>query len=241
MALKSGFFDSLNGDRKYNSVQMSQIFDGIINDGVFQHIGNAFFVRANEGLNITVSEGRAWFNSTWTHNDSDYNLLLDEASVIYPRIDTICLKIDSTLAVRDNSIVVLKGTPGSTPVAPTYVDTDEIHYHPLADIYVGAGVTEIVQANITNRVGTSVTPFVTGILETIDTDELLVQWEAQFSEWFEHIRGQLDEDAAGHLQNEIDDINDLIDGHSIRVMSISEHEQSGASLPDGTICLCYEG
>lgn len=248
MALKSGFFDSLNGDRKYNSVQMSQIFDGIINDGVFQNIGGALFVHENEGLNVTVAIGRAWFNHTWTYNDSEYNVTLDPSNVVYPRIDTVALKIDSSLETRENSIVVLKGTPASEPEAPEYVDTEEIHYHPLADIYVGAGVTEVVQANITNRVGTSTTPFVTGILETVDTDELLAQWQddfvrwntekrAEFDIWYDHIKDQLDEDAAGHLQNEIDT---QLNGHIIRTMSLSEHEAAGSGLAVGTLCFCYE-
>lgn len=33
------------------------------------------------------------------------------------------------------------------------------------------------------------------------------QMEADFAAWFENVRNQLDEDAAGHLQNQIDDIN----------------------------------
>ena len=34
MAFTCGFFNSENGDRKYNAEQMSAIFDGIIADGV---------------------------------------------------------------------------------------------------------------------------------------------------------------------------------------------------------------
>ena len=250
MALKSGFFDSLNGDRKYNSVQMSQLFDGIINDGVFQNIGGALFVHENEGLNVTVATGRAWFNHTWTYNDSEYDVTLDHSNVVYPRIDTIALKIDSSLETRENSIVVLKGTPGSEPAVPEYIDTEEIHYHPIADIYVGAGVTEIVQANITNRVGTSTTPFVTGILETVDIGELLAQWEAQFTswnsqkqtefedwedevqadfeDWFQHLHDELDENQAAHLQNEIDDLMDELT--ELQYNSLTPAQQANGTM-----------
>ena len=44
MSVTSGFFNSLNGDRRYNAEQMSSIFDGIINDGIFANIGTAFGV-----------------------------------------------------------------------------------------------------------------------------------------------------------------------------------------------------
>ena len=45
MSVSSGFFNSLNGDRKYNAAQMSAIFDGLIIDGVFASIGTAFAPR----------------------------------------------------------------------------------------------------------------------------------------------------------------------------------------------------
>ena len=44
MSLTSGFFDSLNGDRKYNTLQLSSIFDGIISEGVcMPHMGITFW------------------------------------------------------------------------------------------------------------------------------------------------------------------------------------------------------
>ena len=39
MTVSYGFYNSLNGDRKYNARHMSMIFDGIIRDGVFMSIG----------------------------------------------------------------------------------------------------------------------------------------------------------------------------------------------------------
>ena len=42
MSITSGFYNSYNGDRRYNAEQMSAIFDGIINDGVFSNIADAF-------------------------------------------------------------------------------------------------------------------------------------------------------------------------------------------------------
>lgn len=54
------------------------------------------------------------------------------------------------------------------------------------------------------------------IIETLETDYAaeIEQFESTqeqvFNTWFEFIRGQLDEDAAGHLQNEIDEINEKL-------------------------------
>ena len=46
---------------------------------------------------------------------------------------------------------------------------------------MGANVTEIIPANITNRVGTAACPLSTGILETLDSAPLLAQWNSAFT------------------------------------------------------------
>lgn len=40
MAVTYGFFNSVNGDRKYNADQMSSYFDGLVTDGVYEKIGD---------------------------------------------------------------------------------------------------------------------------------------------------------------------------------------------------------
>ena len=52
MSVTSGFFNSFNHDRRYNAEQMSAIFDGIINDGVFANIGTAFAVQDGHGSTV---------------------------------------------------------------------------------------------------------------------------------------------------------------------------------------------
>ena len=64
MAFTCGFFNSENGDRKYNAEQMSAIFDGIIADGVFTTIGDHMAVSAGTGMQVLVGTGKAWFDHT---------------------------------------------------------------------------------------------------------------------------------------------------------------------------------
>ena len=70
MALTYGFYNSKNGDRKYDAVAMSRMFDGIIRDGVISAYGKTFEVTVNSGNKINVDTGRAWFDHTWTLNDT---------------------------------------------------------------------------------------------------------------------------------------------------------------------------
>lgn len=200
MALTYGFYNSQNGDRMYDATDISSIFDGIIKDGVFMSIGDAFMVSAANGMQVKVGSGRAWFNHTWTYNSVASLHAIEPAEIVLNRIDTVVLEINASEEVRANSIKVIKGTPASNPVAPTLINTELVHQYPLADIYVGANVTEIIPANITNRVGTEACPLSTGILETLDSAPLLAQWNSAFT-----VHSQAWVDQMAQQQNNFDE------------------------------------
>jgi hypothetical protein len=177
MSVSSGFFNSLNGDRKYNAAQMSAIFDGLIIDGVFASIGTAFAVNAAGGLTVNVGIGKAWFDHTWTVNDSILPMTAPEAEVLLDRIDAVVLEVNGMESVRENTIKFVKGNPSSAPSRPTLTNEGNVHQYPLCYIYRKYGTAVINQADITPMVGTESTPFVTGILQTISLDELLGKWQ----------------------------------------------------------------
>jgi hypothetical protein len=177
MSVSSGFFNSLNGDRKYDAAQMSAIFDGLIIDGVFASIGTAFAVKAAGGLTVNVGIGKAWFDHTWTVNDSILPMTVPEAEVLLDRIDAVVLEVNGTESVRENTIKFVKGNPSSAPSRPTLTNEGNVHQYPLCYIYRKYGTAVINQADITPMVGTESTPFVTGILQTISLDELLGKWQ----------------------------------------------------------------
>lgn len=177
MSVSSGFFNSLNGDRKYNAAQMSAIFDGLIIDGVFASIGTAFAVKAVGGLTVNVGIGKAWFDHTWTVNDSILPMTAPEAEVLLDRIDAVVLEVNGMESVRENTIKFVKGNPSSAPSRPTLTNEGNVHQYPLCYIYRKYGTAVINQADITPMVGTESTPFVTGILQTISLDELLGKWQ----------------------------------------------------------------
>ena len=158
MSVTYGFYDSLNGDRRYNSKQLSELFDGIIKDGVFMSVGDALMVSAAEGMNVNVGSGRAWFNHTWTNNDAPILLPIAQSEVVLNRIDTVVLEVNSNDDVRANAIKIIKGTPSSEPVVTELIHDIFLNQYPLAYIYVSAGVTEIISANIENAIGSSDCP-----------------------------------------------------------------------------------
>lgn len=216
MSVSSGFFNSLNGDRKYNAVQMSAIFDGLIIDGVFASIGTAFAVKAAGGLTVNVGVGKAWFDHTWTVNDSILPMTAPEAEVLLDRIDAVVLEVNGMESVRENTIKFVKGNPSSAPSRPTLTNEGNVHQYPLCYIYRKYGTAVINQADITPMVGTESTPFVTGILQTVSLDELLGKWqdeldrftdarsqevddwiaqeESDFTTWFDKMKADLQQE-----------------------------------------------
>lgn len=206
MSLTSGFFNSVNGDRTYNAEQMSSLFDGVINDGIYSSVGGCFMVSSGTDLGVIVQPGRAWFNSTWTLSDASIPLSLDTADSVRDRIDAIILEVNSSDATRINSITVVKGVPASSPAKPTLTVSDEINQHALAYVTVSAAATTITASNIENVVGTDETPFVTGILETATISTLFADWQEQFDAWFENLIYILSGDVAGKMQTEINDL-----------------------------------
>lgn len=183
MSVTSGFFNSLNGDRRYNAEQMSAIFDGIINNGIFASIGTAFGVRSATGNNITVGIGRAWFNSAWIYNDSILPLECEESEVVLNRYDAVVIEVNHSQEVRSGTIKIVQGTPGSTAAKPTMLHTDYVHQYPLAYIYRPAGSSGISQSNIENRIGTSECPYITAILQVTNIDNIVAQWQGEWDTW----------------------------------------------------------
>lgn len=207
MAVRSGFFDSVNGDRKYDALDMSSIFDGIIEDGIFSTIENAFKVAPGEGLQVTVDTGKAWFNHTWTVNDALYPLSIEAPDITLDRYDAVVLEINAGSSIRANSLKIVKGTAASEPQKPQLTSTEEIHQYPLAYVKVNHGASSIQAKDIEITVGRGECPFVRGPLEVMSIDEIYAKWEQEFSDWFDNIQAQLEGDIATNLQRQIDTIN----------------------------------
>ena len=190
MAVTFGFYDSIGGDRPYTADQMGAIFDGIVNDGIYQAIGDAFAVKPKSGMQITVGSGRCWFNHTWTENNDELLLSVAASNNLQSRIDTVVIQIDKSVGVRANSIRIIQGAYSSSPVAPTLSNSGTLFQYPLANINVKNGATSITASDITNLRGRTECPWVTGPLEVMDASDLYDSWTAQYNQWAADINSQ---------------------------------------------------
>lgn len=236
MAFSYGFYNSLNGDRKYDSEDLSRMFDGIIYDGVIGAVGDTFAVKAGTGNTVNVSSGRAWFNHTWTYNDAPMPISCGSAAVLLDRYDAIVLEVNAASDVRKNSIKVVTGTEASNPAKPAMENTEFVHQYPLAYIKRPAGSTSISQSNIENAVGTEACPICTGVLKSLNVEQMMAQWEAQFDEWFQSAKDTLSGDVAGNLLNKIEKAEDKIPYMYTATLSVNNWiRSSGTYYSNGYI------
>ena len=214
MSLTYGFYNSVNHDRVYNAIQLSSIFDGIIKDGVYQSIGEAFrVVPGQDNGTITVGSGRAWFNHTWTLNDSRLLIQTPASSAAYDRIDTVALEVNSGDEKRENSIKYILGSAtNESPTPPKLTSNDIVHQYPLANVYRPAASTVISQANITNLVGTTQCPFVIGVLETLTIDMFVAQWSDQWNNWMSQKKVEADQELNSWIDENTLSFNNWWDG-----------------------------
>ncbi len=204
MSLKSGFFNSVNHDRKYSSEDFARMINALVTDGIVTTKGEQFMTVPGEGLSVNVKSGFAWFNSTWSMSEDITPLTLDPADVTRARMDAIVIDIDHTDAIRDNKLMVVKGSPAASPVKPTLINTEKHHQHAIAYVSIPAAATSITAANIDIRVGHADCPFATGKLDVISVDTLFDAWEAEFDAWFSNLKAQLGDNIVTNLQQQID-------------------------------------
>lgn len=188
--LKSGFFNSVAGDRKYSADDLSDFFIKLISDGVFPNPSDNLKVVAKSGLTVTVKEGFGFIKAKYVNNTSDYDLTLDAADTDNPRIDRIVLRLSTTN--RNITLNVLKGTPAASPEAPDLTRTSTVYELCLASIAVAANATEIATADITDTRGnSSLCGYVYGLIQQIDTTELFNQYNDIFETWFTNLQTTL--------------------------------------------------
>lgn len=180
MAITYGFFNSVDGDRKYNAEQMSKYFKGLVSDGVYESVTGKMQVKLISGMQVGVQKGRALVDCKWIENDAVYPITINDAHALLNRYTAIvirCNNIDRTI-----DIIAVDGEPASVPLYPDLVGGTDVKDLCLAMIYVKAGATSIAQQYIFDMRGSSLCPWVTGLVQQVDTSELFLQYQTAYEE-----------------------------------------------------------
>ena len=150
MALESGFFNSVGGDRLYNADDMSRYFEHILSNGIFKRIENCLKVSATGSMALNVAAGAGLINCRWFRAASAETVTIPAAHAVLPRFDVVVARLDMSDSVRAIKLQVVSGTPAESPIAPDPVRTATVHDLVLALVYVPAGASEITTENLTD-------------------------------------------------------------------------------------------
>lgn len=141
----SKFFNSINGDRMYNSVDFRDWVRNFFSNGVFQ---NGLSVVSNAGMNISVSSGYVHINGAVQHfGDTEFEI--NEAGTSYPRIDSIIVEYNNNEDVRDIVMFVQEGSySGDNPQPVELIRNYNVYQIEIAQVMVYANSDGITQAEI---------------------------------------------------------------------------------------------
>lgn len=193
MTFRSGFWNSIDGDRTYSAEDMAIPFEGIITEGVFANWGDVFKATVTDESTITIGSGKAWFSKKWVQNDSVYQMQInvsEYASSTEPRTAVVGLD----LKVEPYYRFVHFSTDEQRYYGSFEEMLHEITDHnagrntlPLFAINFAAGDTSIQQSNIMNLVGTSWCPYVTAPVQTVTVDDIRGKWDASYNTLMKNI------------------------------------------------------
>lgn len=202
MAVESGFFDSVNGDRLYNAEKFNRIFEGMIKEGVFANVGDKLAVAPNSGMTIQVGTGRGWFNNHWLRNTSEHLITLEGSDVVLNRYAAVIVQLNEATSVRAIDITVKYSDFASSPVKPTMTRSDSVYEYCLAYVYIKGGASAIAASDIEDtRFNSELCGWVSTLIDELDTNTLYAQWEALFNEWFNGLQDIIDTDVETTLVN----------------------------------------
>ena len=212
--MRSGFFNStITGydeegqpifDRAEDASFFAKYFSQLAGNGVFALPADGLMVQAKEGMAVTVKAGTCFINGYMGWLEQDKALQIEACSETFARIDRVVARYDAVQ--RSIDLYVSKGTAAS-PVPPdiTQQAQGDIYELALADILVNRNASALRQADITDlRLNEAVCGVVASPVTHLETGAANAQLTDAFTQWFEGIKGQLSEDAAGNLQNQID-------------------------------------
>lgn len=184
MAVRYGYFNSVDGDRKYNAEDMTMYFKGLVSDGIYQTIGNMFAVTATSGLTVSIGTGRALVNMHWIECDAPFTITFDAASVSSDTYQLIVLRCNLSDNVRSVGVFTKTSSDGTILLT----NNDTVTELCIARVRIRANASSISQSDIRDYRGSSYCPWITGLIKQVDVSHL----NAQFYKYYEEQTAELE-------------------------------------------------
>lgn len=221
-------------DRAISSAPLRQLIKSVLSNGVLPNPSTNLQVQPGTGMTVVVNPGFAVIEGGMKYEETQRTLVVQASDTVYDRIDTVVLRWNDNANARSCDFYVIKGVPASSPVRPTLNREGSVYEIGLADLFIVANSSAISAARITDtRYEAERCGIISSIAE-FDSDAIYKQVQsdlsgfkeeeqAAFLAWFENIKGQLSEDAAGNLQAQIGTPSELeTDEKSDLVKAVNE-------------------
>lgn len=145
---KSMFFNSVDRDRLYNADDLCLYLDSLFESGVLKRDNGSLDITAGDGMQVIVSSGYAFINGHLYVNDDDKIISVDNADGVYNRIDSIVVRLDSSL--RQITVELKKGQNASSAAIPSVTRDGDIYELQLGYVTINKGIVSIEQSMITD-------------------------------------------------------------------------------------------
>ena len=201
-------------DRAITSAPLRKLIAKLLTDGVLPNPSTNLQVEAGSGMNVIVNPGFAICAGGLKLEENQRTLAIQAADSNYDRIDTVVLRWNDNDSERICDLYIVEGTPAASPVRPALTRTESIWELGLADLFINKNSSAISNQRITDTRYETARCGVISEISEFDTTTLYQQVQADlagfkaseqadFITWFNDIKGQLSEDAAGNLQKQI--------------------------------------
>ena len=209
-------------DRAVTSKPLKAYIRGIITTGVLPNPSDNLQVfPGTDGMTVIVHAGFAVIDGGLAKEDNNRTLEVTVSNATYDRIDTVVVRWNDNDSVRNVDLYIKQGVPARNPVRPTLTREGSVYEIGLADIFVTKNVRTITAEKITDTrlessrcgVASSIAKWdTTTIYQQVQSDlaGFKSNEQAEFMSWFNAMKDQLTDDAAGKLQTEVDDVRGQI-------------------------------
>lgn len=200
LPFESKFDVNPQGDRAVDDSTIREIVKTVWSNGVtvVNPNGSDLQVQAANGMTVNVMPGGCIIEGAIGREDSIRSINIDAAHASLKRIDRIVARLDLSESIRNIELYKKNGTPSTTPTAPELVTQPNYYEIALADVYVGAGVSEITSnAILDRRANKELCGYVVPAFPmSFDLAEISIRWQ-------ELLESAVEGTAAGQLQRAI--------------------------------------
>ena len=147
---------SVAGDRTVTADTFATMLNSLVSNGVVSGADDGLAVSQSStpAMSVSVATGRAFIGHTskrrYYRNTAAVTLTIEAADGSNPRDDLIVLEMAEATGTRAVNLKVVKGTAAGSPSDPSLTTTEATYQFAIARVRVGAGVSTIVNANITD-------------------------------------------------------------------------------------------